>query len=61
MEVDQIAALQVANAAALMQQSASMAMVKKGAQAQMQMANVIAQQVVQQSARPCKVLKKQVF
>ena len=47
MEVDQIAALQVANAAALMQQSASMAMVKKGAQAQMQMANVIAQQVSQ--------------
>jgi hypothetical protein len=44
MEVSDIAAFQVAGAAALMQQSASIAMAKKAAEAQMQMANVIAQQ-----------------
>lgn len=47
MEVSQIAAAQVAGAAALTQQAASMAIVKKAAEAQMQMAEVIAQQAAQ--------------
>lgn len=47
MEISQIAAVQIAGAAALTQQAASMAMMKKSAQAQMQMANVIAQQAAQ--------------
>jgi len=47
MEISQIAAVQIAGAAALTQQAASMSMVKKAAQAQMQLANVIAQQAVQ--------------
>ena len=51
MEVSDIAAFQVAGAAALMQQSASIAMAKKAAQAQMQMANLIAQQAEQGKAQ----------
>jgi hypothetical protein len=47
MEVSQIAAAQVAGVAALTQHAATMSMVKKAAQAQMQMANVIAQQAAQ--------------
>ena len=47
MEISQIAAAQVAGAAALAQQGASMALAKKAAEAQMQMAEVIAQQAVQ--------------
>lgn len=47
MEVSQIAAVQIAGAAALTQQAASMGMMKKAAQAQMQMANMIAEQAVQ--------------
>jgi len=47
MEISQIAAVQVAGAAALAKQNASMAMMKTAAQAQMQMANVIAQQAAQ--------------
>jgi hypothetical protein len=47
MEISQIAEFQVAGAAALVQQSATMAIMKKAAAAQMQMANVIAQQVEQ--------------
>lgn len=44
MDVTSIAAIQVAGVAALTQQAASMAMVKNAAEAQMQMANIIAQQ-----------------
>ena len=47
MEISQIAAFQVAGAAALVRQSASMAIMKTAAAAQMQMANVIAQQADQ--------------
>jgi len=47
MDVSQIAAAQVAGVAALTQQNASMAIVKKAAEAQMQMAEVIAQQAAQ--------------
>ena len=47
MEISQIAAFQVASSAALVQQSATMAMAKTAAAAQMQMANVIAQQAEQ--------------
>lgn len=47
MEITQIAAAQVAGAAALAQQGATMAIVKKAAEAQMQMAEVIAQQATQ--------------
>jgi hypothetical protein len=47
MEISQMAAMQVAGAMALTQQAASMGMMKKAAQAQMQMANVIAQQAAQ--------------
>lgn len=44
MDVTQIATMQVAGAVSLAQQAASMAMVKTAAEAQMQMANIIAQQ-----------------
>jgi hypothetical protein len=44
MEITQIAAALVTDAAAITQQNASMSMVKKSAEAQMQLANVIAQQ-----------------
>ena len=44
MEVSELAAMQVAGAAALTQQAASMAILKTAAEAQMQMANIIAQQ-----------------
>ena len=44
MEPVEIAATQVAGQLALAQQAATMSMVKKSAQAQMQLANVIAQQ-----------------
>ena len=47
MDASQIAAAQIAGAAALTQQAASMAMVKTAAEAQMQMAEVIAQQAEQ--------------
>lgn len=47
MEVGQIATMQIAGAAALTQQAASMAMAKTAAEAQMQMANIIAQQAAQ--------------
>lgn len=47
MDVSQIAAMQVAGAAALTQQAASMALVKTAAEAQMQMANILAQQADQ--------------
>ncbi|MCM0080863.1 hypothetical protein L4X63_04585 [Geomonas sp. Red32] len=45
MDVSQIAAIGVANQLAMTQQAASMSMVKKAADAQMQMVNMIAQQV----------------
>ncbi|WP_198419388.1 MULTISPECIES: hypothetical protein [Geomonas] len=44
MDVSTIAAAQVAGAASLMQQSISMELVKNAAAAQMQMANILAQQ-----------------
>lgn len=47
MEISQIAATQVAGAAALLQQAVSVEMIKNTAKAQMQMANVIAQQADQ--------------
>lgn len=47
MEISQIAAFQAASAAALTQQAATMAIMKKAAAAQMQLANVIAQQAQQ--------------
>jgi len=47
MDVSQIAAVQIAGAAALTQQAASMEMIKNAAEAQMQMAKVIAQQAEQ--------------
>ena len=51
MEISDIAASQVANVAALAQQQASMAIVKKAAGAQQQMANMIAQQVTPAKAQ----------
>jgi hypothetical protein len=47
MEISQIAEFQVASAAALTQQSAAMGIMKKAAAAQMQLANIIAQQATQ--------------
>lgn len=47
MDVGQIATMQIAGAAALTQQAASMALMKTAAEAQMQMANIIAQQADQ--------------
>lgn len=47
MDVSQIATMQVAGAAALAQQAATMAMVKTAAEAQMQMANILALQAEQ--------------
>ncbi|WP_224983642.1 hypothetical protein [Geomonas agri] len=44
MDVTTIATMQVAGAAALAQQTASMALMKNAAAAQMQMANILAQQ-----------------
>ncbi|MBJ6801643.1 hypothetical protein [Geomonas propionica] len=44
MDVTTIATMQVAGAAALARQSASMKMMKNAAAAQMQMANILAQQ-----------------
>lgn len=44
MEVSQIATMQIAGAAALAQQTVSMALMKTAAEAQMQMANIVAQQ-----------------
>jgi len=44
MDVTQIATMQIAGAAALAQQAASMALLKTAAESQMQMANIIAQQ-----------------
>lgn len=44
MDVTRIATMQIAGAAALAQQAASMAMVKTAAEAQMQVANILAQQ-----------------
>ena len=51
MDVARIAAAQIAGAAALTQQAASMEMVKNAAEAQMQMANIIAQQAAQVNAQ----------
>ena len=47
MEISQLAAVLVSGTAAITQENASMSMVKKSAQAQMQIANVLAQQAVQ--------------
>jgi hypothetical protein len=47
MEISQLAAVLVSGTAAITQENASMSMVKKSAQAQMQMANVLAQQATQ--------------
>ncbi|GFO54016.1 hypothetical protein GMSM_10230 [Geomonas sp. Red276] len=47
MDVTQIAAAGVANQLAMAQQAATMSMVKKAADAQMQMVNMIAQQAAQ--------------
>uniref|UniRef100_C6E704 Uncharacterized protein n=1 Tax=Geobacter sp. (strain M21) TaxID=443144 RepID=C6E704_GEOSM len=44
MEVSQIATMQIAGAAALAQQTVSMTLMKTAAEAQMQMANIVAQQ-----------------
>ncbi|WP_224959827.1 hypothetical protein [Geomonas subterranea] len=44
MDVTTIATMQVAGAAALARQSASMELMKNAAEAQMQMANILAQQ-----------------
>lgn len=44
MDVSQIATMQIAGAAALTQQAATMALLKTAAEAQMQMADIIAQQ-----------------
>ena len=52
MEISQLAAVLVSGQAAITQQNASMAMVKKSAQADMQMANVIAQQAAQVNNQP---------
>ena len=51
MDVARIAAAQITDAAALAQQAASMEMVKNAAEAQMQMANIIAQQAAQVNAQ----------
>jgi hypothetical protein len=51
MEIAQIAAFQVASVTALTREAASMSMMKKAAAAQMQMANVIAQQTQQVKAQ----------
>ena len=52
MEISQLAATLVSGAAAITQQNASMSMVKKSAQAQMQMANIIAQQAAAMKSQP---------
>lgn len=50
MDIAQIAAVQLAGVAALTQPAASMSMLKSAAEAQMQMAEVIAQQAKQVNA-----------
>jgi len=49
MDVAQIATLQIAGAAALTQQAASLSLLKTAAEAQMQMAEVLAQQAEQET------------
>jgi hypothetical protein len=52
MEISQLAAVLVSGTAAIAQENASMSLVKKSAEAQMQMANVLAQQATQVSSQP---------